>query len=74
MKYILILATAISVCFLFKMNKDKTAYLSTLKSQSDTIIYLKNQKYVKDSLMMSIEDSFKDEKEAIRFKKIYFSN
>lgn len=56
-----------------KLRSEIKPFKTTL-TQSDSIYRLECELFRKDSLMMSIEDFMKDEKDALRFKKIYFKN
>ena len=52
-------------------NQEKTIS-DEVKLKNDTILQLRNYKYVKSNLMMNCQDLIKDEKDAIRLKKLYF--
>lgn len=73
MKEILLTVIAVSVCWYVFYDRSEKKRFNELKLKSDTITLLKQEKFIKDSLMMDLEDLLLNEKEAARIKKIYFN-
>lgn len=77
MKTLLILTSFLGLCtsiyFKVKHEKLKISVSNELKLKSDSIISLKVEKFIKDSLIMDLEYLLINEKEAKRIKQIYFN-